>query len=273
MKKGLKLLLSAAFALSIAGCANGSSNDDNTIKIGATAIPHAEILNDVVKDELEKEGYTLEVTEFTDYVTPNTSLEDGDLDANYFQTLAYLKEQNKERKLHLKAVAGIHYEAMALYSENLKSLDDLKDGATIAVPNDGSNESRALALLAKNNLIELNDDTLYTASSITANPHNYKIEELEAANLPNNLPDVDVAVINGNYALEHNLGDSTNVLLTESFTDEEAQPYINYLVVKEGNENTAKAKALKKALQSKKVKNYIKKYKGSVQAVFTDPTK
>ena len=254
MKKGLKLLLSAAFALSIAGCANGSSNDDKTIKIGATAIPHAEILNDVVKDELEKEGYTLEVTEFTDYVTPNTSLEDGDLDANYFQTLAYLKEQNKERKLHLKAVAGIHYEAMA-------------------VPNDGSNESRALALLAKNNLIELNDDTLYTASSITANPHNYKIEELEAANLPNNLPDVDVAVINGNYALEHNLGDSTNVLLTESFTDEEAQPYINYLVVKEGNENTAKAKALKKALQSKKVKNYIKKYKGSVQAVFTDPTK
>ena len=252
MKKGLKLLLSAAFALSIAGCANGSSNDDKTIKIGATAIPHAEILNDVVKDELEKEGYTLEVTEFTDYVTPNTSLEDGDLDANYFQTLAYLKEQNKE---------------------NLKSLDDLKDGATIAVPNDGSNESRALALLAKNNLIELNDDTLYTASSITANPHNYKIEELEAANLPNNLPDVDVAVINGNYALEHNLGDSTNVLLTESFTDEEAQPYINYLVVKEGNENTAKAKALKKALQSKKVKNYIKKYKGSVQAVFTDPTK
>ena len=250
MKKGLKLLLSAAFALSIAGCANGSSNDDKTIKIGATAIPHAEILNDVVKDELEKEGYTLEVTEFTDYVTPNTSLEDGDLDANYFQTLAYLKEQNKERKLHLKAVAGIHYEA-----------------------NDGSNESRALALLAKNNLIELNDDTLYTASSITANPHNYKIEELEAANLPNNLPDVDVAVINGNYALEHNLGDSTNVLLTESFTDEEAQPYINYLVVKEGNENTAKAKALKKALQSKKVKNYIKKYKGSVQAVFTDPTK
>ena len=160
MKKGLKLLLSAAFALSIAGCANGSSNDDKTIKIGATAIPHAEILNDVVKDELEKEGYTLEVTEFTDYVTPNTSLEDGDLDANYFQTLAYLKEQNKERKLHLKAVAGIHYEAMALYSENLKSLDDLKDGATIAVPNDGSNESRALALLAKNNLIELNDDNI-----------------------------------------------------------------------------------------------------------------
>ena len=164
MKKGIKLLLSAAFALSIVGCAGNSSSDEKTIKVGATAIPHAEILNDVVKDELEKEGYTLEVTEFTDYVTPNTALEDGDLDANYFQTLAYLKEQNKERKLHLKAVAGVHYEAMALYSENLKSLDDLKDGATIAVPNDGSNESRALALLAKNNLIELNDDTLYTST-------------------------------------------------------------------------------------------------------------
>ncbi len=134
--------------------------------------------------------------------------------------------------------------------------------------------NQALALLAKNNLIELNDDTLYTTSSITSNPHNYKIEELKAANLPNNLPDVAIFIfINGNYALEHNLGDSANVLLTESFTDEEAQPYINYLVVKEGNENTAKTKALKKALQSKKVKNYIKKYKGWVKDVFTDPTK
>jgi len=116
-----------------------------------------------------------------------------------------------------------------------------------------------LSFLEKNK-----DDELYVVG---------KIEELEAANLPNNLPDVDVAVINGNYALEHNLGDSANVLLTESFTDEEAQPYINYLVVKEGNENTAKTKVLKKALQSKKVKNYIKKYKGSVKDVFTDPTK
>ena len=265
MKKGLKLLLSAAFALSIAGCANGSSNDDKTIKIGATAIPHAEILNDVVKDELEKEGYTLEVTEFTDYVTPNTSLEDGDLDANYFQTLAYLKEQNKERKLHLKAVAGIHYEAMALYSENLKSLDDLKDGATIAVPNDGSNESRALALLAKNNLIELNDDTLYTASSITANPHNYKIEELEAANLPNNLPDVDVAVINGNYALEANYTVKKDALAYEKSDSEAAKTYVNVIAVKEGNENSKKIKALVDVLKSDSIKKFInEKYDGAV---------
>ena len=257
MKKGLKLLLSAAFALSIAGCANGSSNDDKTIKIGATAIPHAEILNDVVKDELEKEGYTLEVTEFTDYVTPNTSLEDGDLDANYFQTLAYLKEQNKERKLHLKAVAGIHYEAMALYSENLKSLDDLKDGATIAVPNDGSNESRALALLAKNNLIELNDDTLYTASSITANPHNYKIEELEAANLPNNLPDVDVAVINGNYALDAKVTDK--IITSEDSNSEAAKTYQNIIAVKESNKDNKAIKKLVEILKSDSTKKWIEK--------------
>ena len=265
MKKGLKLLLSAAFALSIAGCANGSSNDDKTIKIGATAIPHAEILNDVVKDELEKEGYTLEVTEFTDYVTPITSLEDGDLDANYIQTLAYLKEQNKERKLHLKAVAGIHYEAMALYSENLKSLDDLKDGATIAVPNDGSNESRALALLAKNNLIELNDDTLYTASSITANPHNYKIEELEAANLPNNLPDVDVAVINGNYALEANYTVKKDALAYEKSDSEAAKTNVNVIAEKEGYENSEKIKALVDVLKSDSIKKFInEKYDGAV---------
>mgnify|MGYP000053608707 CR=1 FL=1 len=277
LKKALALALTGAVIIgAFAGCGakkdSGDKKETKKIVIGASPSPHADILK-VAKKELKKEGYELEIKEYSDYVQPNTALESGDLDANYFQTLAYLKEQNKERKLHLKAVAGVHYEAMALYSENLKSLDDLKDGATIAVPNDGSNESRALALLAKNNLIELNDDTLYTASSIVSNPHNYKIEELEAANLPNNLPDVDVAVINGNYALEHNLGNSANVLLTESFTDEEAQPYINYLVVKEGNENTDKTKALKKALQSKKVKNYIKKYKGSVKDVFTDPTK
>ncbi len=270
MKKGLKLLLSAAFALTLAGCANGSSNDDKTIKVGATAIPHAQILNDVVKDELKDKGYELKVVEFTDYVKPNTSLEDGDLDANYFQTLSYLQAQNKQRGLHLKAVAGIHYEAMGIYSQDIKSLDDIKDGASIAIPNDTSNESRALALLQKQGLIKLNNDKNYNLQSITSNPHNYQFKELEAANLPNNLPDVDVAVINGNYALEHNLGDKANVLVAEDFTDQEAKPYINYLVVKEGNEKSAKTKALKKALQSDAVKEYIKKYKGSVKDVFID---
>ena len=271
MKKLGKLLLAGVCAFGLAGCGGNSDNAEKTIKVGATAIPHAEILNDVVKSELEKDGYTLEVTEFTDYVTPNTSLEDGDLDANYFQTLAYLQEQNKERGLHLKAVAGVHYEAMALYSKNLKSLDDLEDGATIAIPNDGSNEARAIALLAKNNLIELKEtDSLYTLESISSNPHNYKFEELEAANLPNNLDDVDIAVINGNYALEHDLGNTANVLTSEDFTEEEAAPYINYLVVKEGNEDSDKTKALIKAIQSDAVKDYVKKYNGAVVTEFTD---
>ena len=154
---------------------------------------------------------------------------------------------------------------MALYSENLKSLDDLKDGATIAVPNDGSNESRALALLAKNNLIELNDDALYTASSITANPHNYKIEELEAANLPNNLPDVDVAVINGNYALEANYTVKKDALAYEKSDSEAAKTYVNVIAVKEGNENSEKIKALVDVLKSDSIKKFInEKYDGAV---------
>lgn len=269
MKRKLNLLCTVLVALTLVGCSNGG-NDEKTIKVGATAIPHAEILNEAVKDELDKQGYELEVVEFTDYVTPNTSLEDGDLDANYYQTLSYLQQQNEERGLHLKALAGVHYEAMAAYSKKIKNISGLKDGATIAVPNDAPNESRALALLAKNNLIELNNDKLYTLTSIKANPHNYKIVELDAANLPNNLPDVDLAIINGNYALEHDLANTANILFSENFNDEEAKPYINYLVVKDGTENDEKIKALKKAIQSKKVEKYIEKYQGTVKTAFID---
>lgn len=213
----------------------------------------------------------MDVVEFTDYVQPNTSLEDEELDANYFQTLAYMEEQNEERSLSLVAVAGIHYEAMALYSNILESLDDLEDGATIAIPNDGSNESRALALLAANGLIELEDtDDLYTLQSITSNPHNFEFAELEAANLPNNLADVDGAVINGNYALDSGITETAYTLVAEDFTDEEAAPYINYLVVKEGNEDPEKTQALIAALQSDEVKAYIEEqYGSSVVAKFT----
>ena len=272
MKKLGKLLLAGVCAFGLVGCGGSSdSNSDKTIKVGATRVPHAQILNDVVKGELEKEGYTLEVTEFTDYVTPNTSLEDGELDANYFQTLAYLEDQNSSRGMHLKAVAGVHYEAMAIYSKDLKALSDLKDGASLAVPNDAQNESRALELLAKNNLIELKEkDGLYNLQDISSNSHNYKIEELEAANLPNSLEDVDAAVVNGNYALESDLGSKANVLVSEDFNDEEAAPYINYLVVKDGNENTDKTKALVIAIQSDAVKDYVKKYNGAVVAKFTE---
>ncbi|MCD7949480.1 MAG: MetQ/NlpA family ABC transporter substrate-binding protein [Erysipelotrichaceae bacterium] len=271
MKKLLKVLLAGAFALTLAGCGSSSDDEDKTITVGATAVPHAAILNDVVSDILAEDGWELDVVEFTDYVQPNTSLEDEELDANYFQTLAYMEEQNEERSLSLVAVAGIHYEAMALYSNILESLDDLEDGATIAIPNDGSNESRALALLAANGLIELEDtDDLYTLQSITSNPHNFEFAELEAANLPNNLADVDGAVINGNYALDSGITETAYTLVAEDFTDEEAAPYINYLVVKEGNEDSEKTQALIAALQSDEVKAYIEEqYGSSVVAKFT----
>lgn len=272
MKKLSKVLVAFTLAATLCGCgSSSSSSDDKVITVGATAVPHAEILNDVVKDLLAEDGWELEVTEFTDYVQPNTALEAGDLDANYFQTLAYLEEQNEERSLHLKAVAGVHYEAMALYSSKISSLDELEDGDIIAIPNDGSNEDRALALLAKNGLITLEGEAgSYNLQSISSNPHNYEFKELESANLPNNLPDVAAAVINGNYALEHDLGNTASVLCSESFTDEEAAPYINYLVVKEGNEDSEKTQALIKALQSDEVKTYCEKYNGAVVTKFVD---
>ena len=232
--------------------------DDNKISIGVTPVPHAEIVKDV------------EVVEFNDYVQPNTSLEDGEIDANYFQTIRYLEEQNKERGLHLVEVAGIHLEPMGIYSKNYKSLEELPDGATIAVPNDGSNESRAIKLLADNGLITLAEtEDLYNLTSIAENPHNFEITELDAANLPRSLDDVDAAVINGNYALEANLNPEKDALAAELADSDESYKYINYLVVKEGNEESTKTKALIAALQNDDVKNYIEeKYSGSVIPAF-----
>ncbi|MBO4980545.1 MAG: methionine ABC transporter substrate-binding protein [Lachnospiraceae bacterium] len=244
--------------------------EDNVISIGVTPVPHAEIVNDVVKGKLEAAGWKVDVVEFNDYVQPNTALEDGELDANYFQTIRYLQEQNQERGLHLVEVAGIHLEPMGLYASEAKSLEELPDGATIAVPNDGSNESRALKLLADNGLIKLSEtDDLYNLSNVSENPHNFEILELDAANLPRSLDDVDAAVINGNYALEANLNPQTDALVAELADSDESYKYINYLVVKEGNEQTAKTKALIAALQNEDVKKYIEeKYTGSVIPAF-----
>lgn len=244
--------------------------DDNEISIGVTPVPHAEIVNDVVVKKLEDAGWKVEVVEFNDYVQPNTALEDGELDANYFQTIRYLQEQNKERGLHLKEVAGIHLEPMGLYAKEAASLEDLKDGASIAIPNDGSNESRAIKLLADNGLITLSEtDDLYTLQHIAENPHNFEFVELEAANLPRSLDDVDAAVINGNYALEANLNPQTDALVAELAESDESYKYINYLVVKEGNEDSVKTKALIAALQNDDVKAYIEEnYSGSVIPAF-----
>lgn len=268
MKKLVKLLVAAATALALTAC-GGSSTDDKTITVGATAVPHAEILNDVVKGLLEEEGWTLDVVEFTDYVQPNKSLEDEELDANYFQTLAYMEEVNQENGWHLKEVQGVHYEAMGVYSKDLKAISDLKDGDEVLIPNDGSNEDRALKLLAKAGLIDYTSNISDPESGVTNYNVKIKLTPLAAEEIANHLEDAAALVVNGNYALEAGLKDKSNVLTSEEFTTEEAAPYVNYLVVKEGNEETEKTKALIKAITSDEVKEYIsEKYGKAVVATF-----
>lgn len=240
--------------------------NDNRIVIGATAVPHEEIIEGVVRAKLEAAGWVVEVVPFTDYVLPNTALEDGELDANYFQTWRYLVEQNESRGLHLVEVLGIHLEPMGLYSTKFAAIDEIPDGAAIAIPNDGSNESRALKLLADNGLITLSEtDDLYDLSHVAANPKNITFYELAAEQIPHNLADVDAAVINGNYALESGLNPAEDSLIIESATSDESYKYINYLVVRQGNENSLKTQALIAAFSSQEVVDFINEnYPGSV---------
>ncbi len=269
MKKLASLILAAALLIpGLASC--GSSNaDDKTITVAATSTPHAEIL-EVCKPLLEEKGYTLDIKVVSDYVTPNQFTEDGEVDANYFQHQPYLDSFNEENKTHLVSVAQIHYEPFAIYRGTVDSLAALPDGASIAVPNDTTNEARALQLLAAQGLITLKDGVGLTATKndITDNPHNYDIKEMEAALLPTVLDEVAVAVINGNYALGAGLS-SNDSLAAEDATSEAAQTFANVLVVKEGNENTEKTKALKEALLSDTVRDYITNtYGGAVVAIF-----
>ena len=264
-------------ALALTGCGGNSSTSgdnaadaaDKTITVGASPTPHAEILN-AVKDDLAKEGYTLEVTEFSDYVQPNTAVENGDLDANYFQHINYLDSFNEENGTHLKSVGYVHYEPFGLYAGKSKSLADIKDGATIAVPNDTTNEARALLLLQQEGLITLKDGVgvKATPKDIVDNPHNIKFKELEAAQVSRSLEDVDYAVINGNYALQADLKIS-DALATESSEGEAAQQYGNVLAVKEGNENEEKIQALYKALTSETAKTFMNDtFNGAVVPLF-----
>ncbi len=260
---------SAASAEAVSGSIPTPSGSDTTITIGVTPIPHGEIVDNVVKPALEKVGWKVKVVEFNDYVQPNTALESGDLDANYFQTTRYLEEENQKRRLHLVSIAPIHLEPMGLYSKTIKSVSALKDGSSIAIPNDGSNESRAIQLLADNGLIKVDKADLLTTKNITSNPHNFKFVEVEAANLVRTLDDVNAAVINGNYALQAKFNPATDALIKESSDSKTSVQYFNDLVVKQGNENTAKTQALKVALTSQAVKDYIEKsYKGSVIPAF-----
>ena len=270
-----KLLVAALAALALSllaltGCSGGgSSSEDKTITIAAVPTPHAEILNDVVKPALEKEGYTLEVKEFTDYIQPNTVTEQGEVDANYFQHKPYLDNFNENNGTHLVDVTGVHFEPFGLYSTKYTSLDEVPDGAIVAVPNDATNEARVLLLLQDQGLIKLAEgvDITATPKDIVENPKNLQFRELEAAVVPTVIDDVAIAGINGNYAMEADLLDKR--LVSESTDSLAAQTYSNLLVVKDGNQDKDKIKALAKALNSDEVRNYINEnYQGTVLATF-----
>ena len=253
---------SAASSASSASAASSAASEDKVIKVGASPTPHAEILNNAVAPLVEKAGYKLEVVEFTDYVLPNTATEDGEIDANYFQHIPYLDDFNAQQGTHLVNVAGVHIEPMSIYAGKTASLDALADGATVAVPNDTTNEARALLLLQSAGLIELNDpaDLAATPKDIKTNTKNLQFKEVEAATVPTILPDVDIAVINTNYAIGANLSKDL-VLQTEAGDS----PYVNVLVVKAGNEGSEKTKVLIDAIKSQDVKDYITKtYNGEV---------
>lgn len=254
-------------SLSLAFLAAVAVNAQTVLKVGATPEPHAEILN-LVKDDLKAKGIDLQVIEFTDYVTPNDAVESGDIDANYFQHIPYLDSFNKERGYHLVNAAGIHVEPFAVYSNKIKNLKDLKKKATIAIPNDPTNEARALLLLQEAGLITLKAGAGIDATPIDIknNPLKLKFKEIEAASLPRVLNDVDAAVINGNYALPVGLSAKRDGLFIEG----SSSPYVNVIAVKAGSENKPAIQELIKALKSQKVKDFIsKKYpNGEVVTVF-----
>lgn len=265
MKKRVLALIGAAVLTVglLTGC--GSEKDDKTIKVAASAVPHAEILEQA-KPILEEQGYTLEIQIFNDYVQPNEVVEAGDFDANYFQHIPYLEEFNEEKGTHLVNAGGIHYEPFGLYPGKETDLANI-DGATIAVPNDTTNEARALLLLQDNGYIKLKDGVGLTATvnDIVENPHNIEFVELEAAQIPRTLPDVSFGVLNGNYAMEAGMTVADDAILYESAESEAAATYVNVIAVKEGNENSEKIKALVEVLKSDAIRTYIEEnYNGGV---------
>lgn len=267
MKKAIGVLLTAVLALSVLGGCGSKGGDDKVIKIGACVTPHSEILNEI-KDDLAAKGYDLQVIEYNDYVLPNTALESGELDANYFQHKPYLDDFNAENGTHIVPVVAVHFEPMSLYAGKTASLDDISDGAQIAVPNDTTNEARALLLLEAQGLIKLKDGAGIQATvlDIEENPYNIEIKELEAAQVAKSIKDVDYAVINGNYAIEAGL---TSPIAQEAADSLAAQTYANYICVKDGDQNSDKANALKEAILTDKVRDYINNtYQGAVVPVF-----
>ncbi|MBJ7906861.1 MetQ/NlpA family ABC transporter substrate-binding protein [Streptomyces sp. NPDC004549] len=263
------VLAAGALAFGLSACGSGkdsagSSDYSGPLIVAASPTPHAEILNFVKKNLAKKAGLDLQVKEFTDYITPNTATEDGSVGANYFQNQPYLDDFNKKRGTHIVPVVTVHLEPLGLYSHKVKKADALKSGATVAVPNDAVNEARALKLLAANKLITLKDGVgnEATPADITKNPKNLKFKEVEAAQTPRSLDDVDAAVVNGNYAISAGLKPAKDALVLESPKN---NPYGNFLAVKKGNEKDPRVKKLAKLLTSPEVKKFIEdKYQGSV---------
>ena len=256
----------------VAGCsgekkeAAQSSAKKVVLKVGATPVPHAEILNEI-KPLLAKDGIDLQIIEFTDYVKPNLSLNDKEIDANFFQHEPYLKKFAADRKLDLVNLVAVHIEPMGVYSKKLKDIKSVPDGAKVAIPNDPTNGGRALNILAKAGLIKLKDGVGISATvgDIVENPKNLKITEAEAAMLPRTLDDVDLAVINSNFAMEAKLNPTKDAL----FIEPKDSPYANIVAVRKGDENRKEIQALKKALTSPEVKKFIEeKYKGAVIPAF-----
>ncbi|MFG2499065.1 MetQ/NlpA family ABC transporter substrate-binding protein [Streptomyces sp. NPDC048441] len=267
------VLATGALTLGLSACGSdkdSASDKDGKLVVAATPTPQGEILDYVKKNLATKAGLDLEVKEFTDYVTPNTAVQQGEVFANYFQHKPYLDDFNKKNGTDIVPVpnATVHLEPLGVYSKSVKKVTDLKDGATVAIPNDTTNEARSLKLLADNGVIELKKGVGYEATpkDVSKNPKNIKFKELEAAQVPRSLGDVDAAVINGNYALEAKLSPAKDAIVAEPAKD---NPYGNFLAVKKGDENDPRVKKLAKLLTSPEVKKFIDdKYDGAVVAAF-----
>jgi D-methionine transport system substrate-binding protein len=260
----VSLVLTALVAL--AAFAPALAAPGNVLKVGASPVPHAEILQ-VVKPLLEKQGIKLEIVEFQDYVQPNLALDAGELDANYFQHIPYLETMSKDKNLKLTYIAKVHIEPMGLYSKKVKSLSALKNGALVGIPNDPTNGGRALLLLQNAKLITVKKEAGIkpTVFDVVSNPKKLQIRELEAAQLPKSLPDLDAAVINGNYAIQAGLNPAKQSL----FLENSESPYVNVLAVRVADKDNKNLKALATALTSKEVKQFIlQKYQGAVVPAF-----
>lgn len=272
MKKIALILASLALVVfAAAGCGKTEApaekkSDKVVLKVGATAVPHAEIL-EVVKPALAKDGIELQIVEFSDYVQPNLAVADKELDANFFQHIPYLEKFCSERGLKLANAAGIHIEPMGVYSKKIKAFSELKEGASVAIPNDPTNGGRALALLAKAGLIQLKDGVGVhaTVPDVVKNVKNLKFKELEAAQIPRSLDDVTLAVINTNYALEAGLVPAKDAMAIEDGDS----PYVNIIAVRAGDEKREDIQKLLKALKTDEVKKFInEKYKGAILPAF-----